>query len=129
MPVIFSKKQLGKNRLDGFYETPIKTVELMGNKILPFYKKGMKICDPCVGDGIFLKYLLDNGVSKNDLYGYDLDLEKIKKLKNDFPNLKLHDSTKKFENNFDIIIGNPPYAGDESYFIRENRERLNKDYK
>ena len=129
MPVIFSKKQLGKNRLDGFYETPIKTVELMVNKILPFYKKGMKICDPCVGDGIFLKYLLDSGVSKNDLYGYDLDLEKIKKLKYDFPNLKLHDSTKKFENNFDIIIGNPPYAGDESYFIRENRDRLNKDYK
>lgn len=89
MPVIFSKKQLGKNRVDGFYETPIKTVELMANKVLPFYKKGMKICDPCVGDGIFLKYLLENGVSKNDLYGYDIDLGKIKKLKNDFPNVKL----------------------------------------
>lgn len=129
MPVIFSKKQLGKNRVDGFYETPIKTVELMANKVLPFYKKGMKICDPCVGDGIFLKYLLENGVSKNDLYGYDIDLGKIKKLKNDFPNVKLQDSTKKFHNSFDIIIGNPPYAGDEFYFIRENRERLNKDYK
>ena len=34
MPTIFSKKKLGKNRLDGFYETPIKTVEYMSQKIL-----------------------------------------------------------------------------------------------
>ena len=76
MPVIFTKEQLGKDRLDGFYETPLKTVEYMSKKIIPYYKKGMSICDPCVGDGVFLKYLKENGVNKNDLHGFDLDNQK-----------------------------------------------------
>ena len=129
MPVIFTKEQLGKDRLDGFYETPLKTVEYMSKKIIPYYKKGMSICDPCVGDGVFLKYLNENGVNKNDLHGFDLDNQKVKKLQKEFLNVKKFDATKKFNQNFDIIIGNPPYAGDESYFIRENRERLKNDYK
>ena len=129
MPVIFSKEKLGKNRLDGFYETPIKTVEYMCDKILDKINTNTKICDPCVGDGVFLKYLSEKGVSKKQLFGYDIDENKIKNLKKNFKNINNFDSTLKFEKKFDIFIGNPPYAGDESYFIRENRKRLDKDYK
>ena len=129
MPVIFTKQQLGKNRVDGFYETPLKTVEYMSDKILPLYKKGMKVCDPCAGDGVFLKYLKEQNVSLNDLYGFDIDKSKIQNLKKNFKNIQKFDATKKFNQTFDIIIGNPPYAGDESYFIRENRQRLKNDYK
>jgi len=129
MPVIFSKEKLGKARLDGFYETPIKTVKYMSDKILDVYQNNMSICDPCVGDGIFLEYLAKHGVKKNNLYGYDIDNIKIDKIKKKFSNVKVFDSTEKFTQKFDIIIGNPPYAGDESYFIRENRKRLNDDYK
>lgn len=129
MPVIFSKKKLGKNRLDGFYETPIKTVKYMCDKILDKIKTHTTICDPCAGDGIFLKYLLEQGVSKKQLFGYDIDKIKINNLKKTFNNIENFDSTKKFEKKFDIFVGNPPYAGDESYFIRENRKRLDRDYK
>ena len=84
MPVIFSKEKLGKNRLDGFYETPIKTVEYMCDKILDKINTNTKICDPCVGDGVFLKYLSEKGVSKKQLFGYDIDENKIKILKKIF---------------------------------------------
>ena len=129
MPTIFSKKKLGKNRLDGFYETPIKTVEYMSQKILDKISNKTKICDPCVGDGVFLKYLRDQGISQKQLFGYDINKLKVQSLNKNFKNVELFDSTKKFKEKFDIIIGNPPYAGDESYFIRENRKRLEVDYK
>ena len=129
MPTIFSKKKLGKNRLDGFYETPIKTVEYMSQKILDKINNKTKICDPCVGDGVFLKYLRDQGISQKQLFGYDINKLKVQSLNKNFKNVELFDSTKKFKEKFDIIIGNPPYAGDESYFIRENRKRLEVDYK
>ncbi|MDC0215675.1 BREX-1 system adenine-specific DNA-methyltransferase PglX [Candidatus Pelagibacter sp.] len=129
MPVIFSKEQLGKKRLDGFYETPIDTVKYMADKILKIYKPNYSICDPCVGDGVFINYLFSKGIKKENLYGYDIDEKKIKILKKNFKKVELFDSTKKFKKKFDIIIGNPPYAGDESYYIRENRDRLSRDYK
>ena len=117
MPVIYSKEKLGKNRLDGFYETPLKTVEYMCDKILDKINKNTKICDPCVGDGVFLKYLSQNGVSKSQLFGYDIDKKKIDNLRQSFQNINIFDATLKFEKKFDIFIGNAPYAGDESYFI------------
>ena len=69
MPVIFSKEQLGKKRLDGFYETPIDTVKYMADKILKIYKPNYSICDPCVGDGVFINYLFSKGIKKENLYG------------------------------------------------------------
>ena len=73
MPRIFTQEQLGKDRINGFYETPLKTVEYICNKILPYYKKGKKILDPAVGDGIFLYALNQSGVDRNDLYGFDIN--------------------------------------------------------
>ena len=73
----------------------------------------------------FLNISLEKGVSKKQLFGY-IDENKIKNLKKNFQNINNFDSTLKFEKKFDIFIGNPPYAGDESYFIRENRKRLIK---
>ncbi|MDP3725813.1 MAG: N-6 DNA methylase [bacterium] len=129
MPRIFTQEQLGKDRVNGFYETPLKTVEYICNKILPYYKKGKKILDPAVGDGIFLYALSQAGVDKKDLYGFDIDEQKVKNLKKTYPNIKLFDATNPFPEKFDFIVGNPPYNGDESHFIRENRERLKKLFK
>lgn len=129
MPRIFTQEQLGKDRVNGFYETPLKTVEYICNKILPHYKKGKKILDPAIGDGIFLHALAQAGVDKKDLYGFDIDEQKINKLKNTYPNVKLFDATNPFTEKFDFIVGNPPYNGDESHFVRENRERLKKLFK
>ena len=80
MPRLFSVEQLGKDRVDGFYETPLMTVEYICSKVVDFYQPGMKVIDPCVGDGIFLYALESAGVRKEDLYGYDIDEEKINKL-------------------------------------------------
>ena len=88
MPVIFSKKKLGKNRLDGFYETPIKTVEYMSKKILDKVEKNSTICDPCVGDGVFINYLHDNGIPKKNLFGYDIDRHKINNPKGTDQNIR-----------------------------------------
>jgi len=129
MPRIFTEEQLGKDRINGFYETPLKTVEYICNKILPYYKKGKKILDPAVGDGIFLHALHKAGVNKKDLYGFDIDPQKVKTLKKTYPNIKVFDATNPFQEKFDFIVGNPPYNGDESHFVRNNRERLKKLFK
>lgn len=129
MPRIFTQEQLGKDRVNGFYETPLKTVEYICNKILPHYKKGKKILDPAVGDGIFLYALCQAGVDKKDLHGFDIDEQKVKKLQEIYPNVKLFDATNPFPEKFDFIVGNPPYNGDESHYVRDNRERLKKLFK
>jgi len=129
MPKIFTQEQLGKDRVNGFYETPLKTVEYICNKILPYYKKGKKILDPAVGDGVFIRALHQAGVDKNDLYGFDIDKEKVNFLKKEYPNIEIFDATNPFKEKFDFIVGNPPYNGDESHFVRDNRERLKKLFK
>ena len=126
MPTIYSKETLGKDRVDGFYDTPIPTVAYISSKVLIRYKPGMKILDPAVGDGVSLEYLKGQGVRVCDLYGFDIDEEKVATLKKCFPNVRIFDATNPFEEKFDFIVGNPPYNGDESHFVRENRDRLEK---
>lgn len=126
MPTIYSKEFLGKNRVEGFYDTPLKTVAYICGKVLPHYSRGMKILDPAVGDGVFLDYLASQGVAAEDLYGFDIDPEKVAGLKGKYPNVSLFDATNPFDGTFDFIVGNPPYNGDESHFMRENRQRLSR---
>jgi adenine-specific DNA-methyltransferase len=124
MPVVFTKSQLGEERVNGFYETPYDTVKYMCREVLKRYKPGMRILDPAVGDGVFLHYLRDSGVSPGDLYGYDIDLDKISLLSKTFPNVTIFDSTNPLDSQFDFIVGNPPYNGDDSHWVRDNRDRL-----
>ena len=131
MPKIFTKEELGQQRVNGFYETPIATVlHMIELAELDFDKCNETILDPCVGDGVFLQTLNDLGVKKSNLYGYDTDEEKVKILnEKGFENVKILDATQPFDRKYDVIIGNPPYNGDESYFVRENRDRLKRDFK
>ena len=72
----------------------------------------LKVLEPSAGEGIFLKNILGEGFT--DITAYELDSNlKIPLLKK-YPNIKLRfknflgsDSNEKF----DIIIGNPPYLG------------------
>ncbi|MEJ2276996.1 MAG: TaqI-like C-terminal specificity domain-containing protein [Candidatus Lokiarchaeota archaeon] len=72
----------------------------------------VKVLEPCVGKGIFLKYLLKEGFT--NITAYELDKSIKPYLLKEFPYVKF-----KFKNflgstcniKYDIIIGNPPYLG------------------
>ncbi|MFX0076541.1 MAG: Eco57I restriction-modification methylase domain-containing protein, partial [Candidatus Hermodarchaeota archaeon] len=74
--------------------------------------KGIKVLEPSVGKGIFIKYLLREGFT--NITGYEVDQNLKTPLLELYPNVNLI-----FENflgsslkeRFDIIIGNPPYLG------------------
>lgn len=129
MPRIFTEEQLGRDRVNGFYETPLKTVEYICNQVLPYYKPGKKVLDPAVGDGVFLYALNKAGVRPSDLYGFDIDETKVKSLQVKFPNVQLFDATNPYPQAYDIIVGNPPYNGDESHYVRAHRKRLKRIFK
>ncbi|MHA1242643.1 MAG: Eco57I restriction-modification methylase domain-containing protein, partial [Promethearchaeota archaeon] len=72
----------------------------------------IKILEPSAGKGIFLNYILDEGFT--DVTAYELDQTLKTSLLKNYPNVRFNfenflgsDANKKF----DIIIGNPPYLG------------------
>ena len=110
---------LHKNRLSQIF-TPDYIAEFMVKNIKQHYLSThnevsidkIKILEPSAGKGIFLNYLLDEGFT--DITAYELDQSLNTPLLKDYPNVEF-----KFENflgsdaneKFDIIIGNPPYLG------------------
>jgi adenine-specific DNA-methyltransferase len=106
------------NKSIGQFFTPGYIAEFMVKNIISYVKKPkkdfptLKILEPSVGEGIFLKYLLKNNLFNITAYEMDEDLKEI--LLNSYPNIDF-----KFENflgskskeKYDIIIGNPPYLG------------------
>ena len=97
--------------------TPKYIAEFMVNNLVSFiYKSGntlnnLKVLEPSVGKGIFLDYLQN---SFSDITAYELDKTLKGKLIEKYPKIKF-----RFENFLgssinepcDIIIGNPPYLG------------------
>lgn len=88
----------------------------------------LDVLEPSVGEGIFLKYLLQNGLEKITAYELDENLKEY--LLNLYPNIRFI-----FENflssdineKFDLIIGNPPYLG-QNYNAKLFQTYV-KDYK
>ena len=110
---------LHKNRLSQIF-TPDYIAEFMVKNIKQHYFSAnnastidkIKILEPSAGKGIFLKYILGEGFT--DITAYELDQTLKTSLSKSYPNVEL-----KFENflgsdaneKFDIVIGNPPYLG------------------
>ena len=110
---------LNKNRLSQIF-TPDYIAEFMVKNIKKHYLSihnestidKIKILEPSAGKGIFLKYILGEGFI--DITAYELDQNLKTPLLESYPNVRF-----KFENflgsdvneKFDIIIGNPPYLG------------------
>ena len=92
--------------------TPPKTAEYIIRR-LGNIKNNQKILDPCVGPGIFVKKLLEAGINRYQIFTYDINLYfklEIEKLGVSFKTqdtlLSLYPDS---YNQFDIIVGNPPY--------------------
>jgi len=88
----------------------------------------LTVLEPSAGEGIFLKYLLQNDLEK--ITAYELDENLKESLLNLYPNVRFI-----FENflssdvneKFDLIIGNPPYLG-QNYNAKLFQAYV-KDYK
>jgi hypothetical protein len=95
-------------------------------------EKDQKILDPCVGPGIFVKKLIESGVNKKQIFAYDINSGikgEIEKLGISF---KVQDTLMALYpdsyNEFDFIVGNPPYLNKASTYIRKNKLKLRKIY-
>jgi len=132
----------------GQYFTPPTVVEFMYQMLLAIMpakdRRNPRIIDPACGEGIFLKYVLDNKITiPHQIYGIDIDptaetrwkeLDLFGKI-----NLYLQDglldtedrkiSTEHAEEivgRFDIVIGNPPYGGMGIKNLNENKKLMDK---
>ena len=115
--VLINNKKSG-NELIGQYFTPNYIAKFMVKNILEFINEAklkpqnLKVLEPSVGKGIFIKDLIQNNFA--DITAYEIDKNLKKQLLNAYPGVNF-----KFENvlgsdinnKYDLIIGNPPYLG------------------
>lgn len=113
-----------QNAVIGQIFTPSHIAKFMVSNVLELLKtlnykdkfsieiKDLKVLDPTTGEGVFLKYLLENNLT--NITAYEIDNRLKSQLVKNYPNVQFS-----FENflgsdineKFDIIIGNPPYLG------------------
>lgn len=86
----------------GQYFTPSSVAKLMVN--LSTKAGTCRILEPSCGEGVFIDELLKNGY--NNIVAYEIDSTLLKKY--DFIKYESFVSAK-IEDNFDLIIGNPPF--------------------
>lgn len=120
--------------------TPIDCVEEMINKIPGelWKRNGLKILDPCCGNGNFSLPIMEKLMEQNNkkyileniLYFNDINNERINNVENIYCKSKYNlNITKKnyidesIDNNFDLIVANPPYAK-----LLENGKRASKNH-
>jgi hypothetical protein len=122
---VFKDKELG------VVLTPPKTVDYIISRLGPISETS-KILDPCVGPGIFIKRLLNFGVKKDQIFTFDINSKYKSEIEKLGVSFKAQDSLLALfpdsYNEFDFIIGNPPYLNKSSKYVRENKEKLKKIY-
>ena len=120
------------NRKDfGTVLTPPKTVEYIISRLGEINEE-QKILDPCVGPGIFVTKLLESGINKNQIFTFDvnksykIEMEKLGvSFKKQDTLLALYPDS---YNEYDIILGNPPYLNKSSVYIKKNKGSLKNIY-
>ena len=111
--------------------TPHKTVDYIISR-LGAISKYDKILDPCVGPGVFVKELLNKGIKKEQIFAFDINPDYKSEMENLGISFKSQDTLLALYpdsyNEFDFIIGNPPYLNKASTYVSENKEKLKKIY-
>lgn len=123
-------KDFTNKRQNGVYSTPEKTAKFMVSLVTKYITSDSLILDPCVGEGIFIKYLLKSGVDSKNIYSYDINKDVVNEIKHKY---SINAYTKDFLLNtsqlFNIIIGNPPYKSrrNNEYF-KNNKLELEEKF-
>jgi hypothetical protein len=119
-----------KNTL-GLVLTPKKTSDYVIS-ILGQINNHHKILDPCVGPGVFIDSLLDAGVNREQIYAFDINGDYKEDIEKLGVNFSIKDSLLSLfpdsYNQFDFIVGNPPYLNKASIYVREKRKELKDIY-
>lgn len=128
-----------QNAAIGQVFTPSYVAKFMVSNVLELFKtlnyedkfsikiNDLKVLDPTTGEGVFLKYLLESNLT--NITAYEIDNRLKSQLVKNYPNVQF-----RFENflgsdineKFDIIIGNPPYLGQN--YNAKVFQNLIKDY-
>ncbi|CCJ34242.1 Eco57I restriction-modification methylase domain-containing protein [Caloramator australicus] len=147
------KNKEEKKKMGSVY-TPYEVIKYMVDSSLSFedYRKNpnLKILDPSCGGGFFLIYVYEKllgyaeklniknakeHVVNNNIYGMDLDdvalkitiLEVYKRSRIMPKNIVCGDFLFDVQDEFDVIIGNPPYMG-HKVLLKDYRERLRENF-
>ncbi|MCK4286008.1 MAG: N-6 DNA methylase, partial [Candidatus Lokiarchaeota archaeon] len=117
--MVSKKINIKKNNSIGQIFTPDYVAEFMVKNCIIFIKRKnrniseeFKVLEPSVGEGVFLKYLRNNSFS--NICAYEMDLSLKDTLLDSFPTIKFKFDnflSSKISEKFDLIIGNPPYLG------------------
>jgi len=117
--MVSKKNNFKGNNTIGQIFTPDYIAEFMVKNSINFIKKNngkispsFKVLEPSAGEGVFLKYLRNNSFS--DICAFEMDLTLKEVLLNTFPDIKFRFDnflSSKDSEKFDLIIGNPPYLG------------------
>ena len=131
------KSEIEKNfELNGHKElglvvTPPKTADYIISRLAPF-RRDEKILDPCVGPGIFVEELLNYGINKNQIFAFDINSGNKFEIEKLGVYFKAQDSLMSLfpdsYNEFNFVVGNPPYLNKASEYIRKNKSKLKKIY-
>ena len=120
-----SKKELG------VVLTPPKTADYIVSR-LGNISPNQKVLDPCVGPGIFVIALLKHGVEKSQIFCHDINPDYKATIEDLGVRFKAIDNLLSLNSEsydeFDIIVGNPPYLNKASNYVRSNRAELKKLY-
>ncbi|MHA1527058.1 MAG: Eco57I restriction-modification methylase domain-containing protein [Promethearchaeota archaeon] len=135
------KNQIKKeNTSIGQYFTPNYVAQFMIKNLLKKWNEtnhnltnikkvqDLDVLEPSVGEGIFLKYLHQNGLEK--ITAYEIDENLKESLLNLYPNVCFifeNFLSSEVNEKFDLIIGNPPYLG-QNYNAKLFQTYV-KDYK
>lgn len=116
--------------------TPLECVQKMIEYVPKKFwlKKGVKVLDPCCGNGNF-GALLQFLIPKKQIYFNDINKKRIKICKEILRPVNI--SSKNYfdiNDKFDLVIGNPPYSGGgnknkslSNHFIEHSIDLLKKD--
>ena len=117
--MVSKKNNLSRDNSIGQIFTPDYIAEYMVKNCLNFIMKNngnisqnFKVLEPSAGEGVFLGYLRNNSFS--NICAYEMDLSLKDSLLDSFPTIKFtfdNFLSSKISEKFDLIIGNPPYLG------------------